>query len=215
METELNQHNRGTTEPPHPDTLDGPLPGLLERLRAGDPDAVGEFFTEYGPVVRAHYRRKIGRQMQRLVDSQDLLSTILRRLCLRLRGTGIRAENHKQFWALVYRIGNDAIVDRIQVVDRLREMEAQGSEFARAMSERLMTSGPHADRDFAEQLSLVLDRIESSIDRELLVLWLHGHGLSDAGAILGLNPAAVRKRWQRLREAIRRDLKAEGSVGHG
>lgn len=186
------------------------ITSLVQRLRTGDSEAVGEFLEEYGPVVRAHFRRKIGPRMRRLVDSQDLLSTILRRLCQRMRGTGIRAENHRQFWALVYRIGNDALIDRIQVISRLRELESGGSHFASSMADRLITEGPDADREFATQLGRILDRIESPLDREILVLWLHGHSLLDSGEMLGLTPAAVRKRWQRLRECIRKDLESAG-----
>ncbi len=193
-----------------PSDPDEPMAGMLDRLRKGDSQAVAQFLTEYGPVVRAHFRRKIGPGMQRLVDSQDLLSTILRRLCQRVGGAGIRAENHRQFWALVYRIGNDALVDRIQVVSRLREMQTQGSDFARFMAERLVSSGPQAEHEFTEQLALILERIESSVDRELLVLWLHGRSLSDAGEALGLSPAGARKRWQRLRETIRASLEGSG-----
>jgi DNA-directed RNA polymerase specialized sigma24 family protein len=182
---------------------------LVRRFRAGDAEAVGEFLERYGPVVRAHYRRRIGSSMRRLVDSQDLLSTIARRLCQRVMGGGVRAEDSRQLWALVYRIGNDALVDRIRILSRLQSLECEGSPFVQGLQERLSGAGQRSESEFAEELSRVLDLIESSLDRELLLRWLHGESWADAGEALGLKAPAARKRWQRLRETIARDWESQ------
>lgn len=176
--------------------------GLVGRFRAGDAEAVGEFLERFGPVIRAHFRRKIGPSMRRLVDSQDLLSTITRRLCQRVLGHRVEAENGRQLWALVYRIGNDALVDRVRVVSRLRSLEEAGSPFVNAMRQRLDGQGNTSETEFAEQLALMLTQLDTPEDRELLVRWLHGESLADAGASLGINAPAARKRWQRIRERL-------------
>lgn len=185
---------------------------LVRRFRAGDAEAVGVFLERYGPVVRAHYRRRIGSSMRRLVDSQDLLSTIARRLCQRVMVGGVRAEDSSQLWALIYRIGNDALVDRIRILNRLQSLEREGSPFVRGLRERLSDAGQRSESEFAEELSRLLELMDSSLDRELLLRWLHGELLADAGEALGLKAPATRKRWQRLRETIARDWESAGRV---
>lgn len=179
---------------------------LVQRFRDGDAEAVGEFVDRFGPVIRAHFRRKIGASMHRLVDSQDLLSTIARRLCQRVMNQRIRADDQRELWALVYRIGNDALVDRVKILSRLRSLESEGSPFVQSMRDRLDQSGRAGQREFAEELERLLGLLASSTDRELLVQWLHGKSLADAGAALGINAPAARKRWQRIRETLQQAL---------
>ncbi|MFG0260604.1 MAG: ECF-type sigma factor [Phycisphaerales bacterium JB041] len=175
---------------------------LVKRFRGGDSEAVGEFVSRYGPIIRSHFRRKIGASMHRLVDSQDLLSTISRRLCQRVQNGRVRAEDDQQLWALVYRIGNDALIDRVKIVSRLRSLESEGSPFVRGMRDRLDQGGVDSPQEFAEELHRMLGLLSTSADRELLVQWLHGKSLADAGASLGMNAAMARKRWQRIRETL-------------
>ena len=189
-------------ETAHRESESSDVAGLVERFRGGDSEAVGEFVARYGPIIRTHFRRKIGGSMHRLVDSQDLLSTISRRLCQRVMNGRVRAEDHQQLWALVYRIGNDALVDRVKVVSRLRSLEAEGSPFVRGMRDRLDQQDSGSSHEFTEELNNMLGLLPSSTDRELLMLWLHGKSLADAGASLGMNAAMARKRWQRIRETL-------------
>lgn len=198
----------------HADGDDG-LASLLERFQNGDTDAVGEFVSRYGPVIRAHYRRRIGRSMQRLVDSQDLLSTIARRLCQRVSARRVRAADRRELWALVLRIGNGAMVDRIRIVSRLRELEAGSSEFVHGLRARLDREDDPSGAVFAQELSRMLESLPSSTDRTLLLMWLHGTPLAQAGAEFGLTAAAARKRWERIRATLRRTLEADACGRRG
>lgn len=185
---------------------------LVSRFRAGDADAVGVFLERYGPLVRAHYRRKIGRSMRRLVDSQDLLSTIARRLCQRMQTGGVRAEDSRQFWALVYRIGDGALVDRVRIVARLRSLESADSPFVHRLRACLDQDPGTPDEEFADELACILDTLKSSTDRQLLVAWLNGQTFAEAGRELGLTPAATRKRWQRVRATLREHWERRGLI---
>ena len=77
--TALNPASTPRTETP---TVPGgaALPAdLLARIRAGDRDAAAAFLDRYGPLVRRRVRGKLGQQMRRVFDSQDLWSTLARR----------------------------------------------------------------------------------------------------------------------------------------
>ncbi|MBK7405154.1 MAG: hypothetical protein IPJ41_11105 [Phycisphaerales bacterium] len=148
--------------------------------------------------------------MRRLVDSQDLLSTIARRLCQRVQANRVVAADSRQLWALVFRIGDDALIDRVRIVSRLRALEAADSPFVQMLRARLVGDDGPGGRGFEHEMAAMLESLPTDIDRELLVLWLHGASLADAGEQLGLTPAAARKRWQRLRESIRDHWKENG-----
>jgi DNA-directed RNA polymerase specialized sigma24 family protein len=179
---------------------------LLSRFHEGDTAAVGDFVVRYGPVIRAHYRRRIGRSMQRLVDSQDLLSTIARRLCQRVSNRRVQASDRQQFWALVFRIGDGALVDRMRIVSRLRSLEADTSPFVHMLRERLDRPEDQSGAAFAEELSRMLESLPTDVDRHLLMMWLHGVPSSEAGADFGLSAPAARKRWERIRHVLRRQF---------
>ena len=66
---------------------------------------------------------------------------------------------------------------------------------------------PHVGQDLAYAALLVLfdwTRAHSERDLPMLELLAEGKSLAEIGVLLGLNPAAVRKRASRLRESIRR-----------
>jgi DNA-directed RNA polymerase specialized sigma24 family protein len=210
----MSDHERQRT---NSDSFPGGFPddrgvaALLSRFQEGDTDAVGDFVHRYGPVIRAHYRRRIGRSMQRLVDSQDLLSTIARRLCQRVSSRRVRASDRHQLWTLVFRIGDGALVDRIRILSRLRSLEGD-SEFVHLLRGRLDRPGDSSGNEFAEELAGMLDSLHTETDKTLLVMWLHGMPLAEAGAEFGLTPPAARKRWERIRHALRARLE-EADVG--
>lgn len=177
---------------------------LLPRLHQGDTGAVGDFISRYGPVIRAYYRRRIGRSMQRLVDSQDLLSTIARRLCQRVSNGRLAALDRQELWALVYRIGDGALVDRMRIIARLRSIEADSSPIVHELRSRLDRPGDRSGAAFAEELSRILASLQSDLDRHLLLMWLQGVPLTEAAADLGIAATLARKRWERIRFALRK-----------
>lgn len=176
---------------------------MIARFQNGDMEVVADFLDRYGDLLRAHYRRKIGRSMRRLVDSQDLLSTIARRLCMRVKASKIRAVNTKQLWALIYRIGDGALVDRVRIIERLRSLEEVNSPFVNDLRQRLDREDTNTDADFADELNQMCQALHTDADRYILVQWLNGEPLADIAEELDMKAPMIRKRWQRIRETIR------------
>ena len=53
---------------------------LLRRMRNGDREAAAQFITRYEDRIRRRIRGKLNPSVRRLFDSQDIFSTIGRRL---------------------------------------------------------------------------------------------------------------------------------------
>lgn len=182
---------------------------LLDAMRAGDRDAAAEFMRRYGSRIRRRVRGKLGPGMRRLFDSQDILSTVGRRLDEYVGSSRVEASNLSQVMALVLRIANNAVVDKARVVRRLERVESEDAPFAQQMRQRL----EEADRDVPAGGEIELARaFESAGDpesRHILWLWLRG---CDHGAIareLDVSRDVIRKRWQKIRERLRAEFEEE------
>jgi hypothetical protein len=83
---------------------DDPSPGaaapdfdaLLARMRAGDRDAAAAFVTRYGTRIRRRLRGKMSPSIRRLFDSQELMSTVARRLDAFVRSGRLAAVSEGQ-----------------------------------------------------------------------------------------------------------------------
>ena len=53
---------------------------LLARMREGDRSACGEFMLHYGDLLRLRIRDKLSSNLRLVLDSEDVLSTVTRRL---------------------------------------------------------------------------------------------------------------------------------------
>ena len=186
----------------------GEMDGLVRRLREGDRVAAAEFVREYGDLIRRRIRGKLGSSMRRLFDSQDILSTVTRRLDRYVRSGRVRAVDEAQLWSLVFKIAEVAVVDRLRAFERLKAVEGEDSPVARELltrMERAENTEPHGSELVLEQ---VYSTLSSPADRELLTLWLADTPMFRIAAALNTTPAAVRQRWQAVRTRLKRDLEA-------
>ena len=186
----------------------GEMSCLVDRLRRGDREAAAEFVREYGDLIRRRIRGKLSSSMRQLFDSQDILSTITRRLDRYVRNGRVRAVDEAQLWSLVFKITEVAVVDRMRAYERLKAVEGEDSPIAQALLSR-MDEAEQAEPNSSE---LVLEQVYSTlsnpIDRELLTLWLADTPMFRIAAMLNTTPGAIRQRWQALRTRLKRGLEA-------
>lgn len=179
---------------------------LLARLRSGDREAAAVFIDHYGPMVRRRVRGKLGVAMRRLFDSQDILSTVSRRLDRYVHGGRVRALTEAELWKLVFRMVDAALIDKVRLVKRLQRAEREDSDFAGLLLNRLKG----AESTFDDGMELELDRVFASItdpiDRQILSLWLRGHRHPTIASVVGLSHDACRQRWHAIRQRLRADL---------
>lgn len=183
----------------------GPTPVelLVSRIRAGDRGAAAKFLLEHEGLIRRRYRQRLGRAMRRLVDSQDLFSTIARRLDAMIRTGSVLALNERQMWALVFRIGDNALVDKTRVMQRLDKVEGPDSDLAYEWRCRLARAERSAPGGAETEIDSMLARLDDRVDRQILSQWLVGTDHATIAQELEMTPDAVRKRWERIRTRLR------------
>jgi len=176
--------------------------GLLQRMRGGDRGAAATFVTRYDARIRRRIRGKLSPAMRRIFDSQEILSTVGRRLDMFVRSGRLEATSEDQLWALVFRMAHNAVIDKARVFHRLQEVEDEDGQFAQHFYSRLR----QAERDRREGAEIEIERalklFDDHIDREILSLWLVGASHNVIAENVDLAPTAVRKRWQKIRTKL-------------
>ncbi|MBY0113247.1 MAG: hypothetical protein K2Y21_10520 [Phycisphaerales bacterium] len=171
----------------------------LVRIRGGDRDAAALFITSNAAIIRRRYRSQLRGDARRICDSQDLVSTILRRLDRIVLRHKLKAITEAQLWALVYSIGDHACADKGRSARRARRIRADLDRRAHWVTE----PGDRTRHDMHSVLRVVHAAGLDSIDKQILLLALRGIAHKTIAMDLGMTPAAVRKRWQRMVAALR------------
>jgi len=173
------------------------LEAITERMRHGDRAAVAEFLARHGPAIRARVRHTLSRRLRRVFDSEDILSTVSRRLDALVADRRLEASEAAQVWALIYAIARHATWEKVRG-ERRQDAAVDGA--ALSFEGRRATQ---ADRsEVAESIDGLHALVTDPTDRELLRLRGHGCSHEQAATALDLEPAAVRMRWSRLRRVI-------------
>lgn len=175
----------------------------LGRIRIGDRNAAAEFLTRNEALIRRRYRQKMGRAMRRLCDSQELVSTIARRFDKMVSDGEVRAASERQLWALIFSIGDHALADKGRILQHLEHVEGPDSDVAREWRIRFARAERSGPEGMEAELDSMLRSLEEPIDRQILTMWLMGIELQVIAADLSLEPAAARKRWERIRSRLR------------
>ena len=168
---------------------------LLGRMRGGDRDAVGEFIDRYGDRIRRRVRGKLGPAMRSVFDSQEILSTVARRLDELVCAQRLEAREEDQLWALVYRIATNAVIDKARVFKRLRRVEGVDRVFARHLLDDLSQADRTGQHGGELRIEAMLRALSDPIDRQILEMWLRDVPQVGIARALGMPAGTVRRRW--------------------
>jgi len=177
--------------------------------RNDDREAAAAFLQEFGPRIRRRIRGKLSPAMRRLYDSQDILSTISRRLDLYVRSGQLEAMSEPQLWALVFRMADHAVIDKARVFARLQQVEDEDGPLAREVLRRLPEAEKATGAEIAMEIERVMMLLPEELDRRIVSLWLDGANSQEIAERVDLSREAVRKRWERIRNELRERLAAE------
>jgi DNA-directed RNA polymerase specialized sigma24 family protein len=182
-----------------------PVEELLGRMRNGDREAAAAFITRYGSRLRRRVRGKLGPAMRRLFDSQEIMSTVSRRLDLYVREGRLQAAGERQLWALVLKIADNALIDKIRVFEHLQNVEGSDGAFAQEMLRQMKRSEKAAATHGGAEIEIehAMRALPDRTDRQILSMWLMGRQHTQIARELDMASTGVRKRWQSIKQRLR------------
>ena len=158
-----------------------------------------EFLRQYGPMMRRRIRGKLGTQMRRVFDSEDIFSTVSRRLDRFIRSGRLNASTAPQMWALMFKMADAAVVDKVRIttrMNRITEVDQSGRK------DEIPRPAP-INHECRMDLERAFALLKSDQDRQILSLWLSGARHDVIAEAVGLTHATTRKRWQSIRRRLR------------
>ncbi len=190
--------------------IDIDIADLLRRMRTGEREAAAIFVTRYESRIRRRIRGKLNPSMRRLFDSQDIVSTVGRRLDQFVGGGRLEATNFGQLWALVFRMATNAIIDKSRLFRRLQEAEGPDGHLAQEMLARLRRAERVQQSGAGIEIDAALRLLPDEIDQQIFLGWLAGTRFNEIAPAVNLTHDTVRKRWQKIREHLRARLARTG-----
>src|SRR4051812_10513421 len=173
---------------------------LLGRIRAGDRSAVAEFIRGHEPLIRRRFRHKLGAVLRRGVGSEDLVSTLSRRLDAYMAMGRLSATTQDQLWALVLRVAERSIMDKLRDLQRSPGPGPVGATEVVVSRERLEELALEARTGWNPEEIMQLIPVQ---DREIARGWLKGLDSKVIGDQVGMSADAVRQKWLRIKRGVR------------
>jgi DNA-directed RNA polymerase specialized sigma24 family protein len=175
---------------------------LLERMRKGEREAAAQFVTENAELIRRRFRGRLGQPIRRLFDSQDLLSTIARRLDEIVMRRAVQASSESALWSLVNALGTYAVAEHADRALRHRSFRDPAKSSTPPLAAPSTPGAGVEDERDVPVIQHCLEVLASGADRRILLLRSVGRSHAEIAEGLGLTTAAVRKRWERIRKAL-------------
>ncbi len=170
---------------------------LVERIAAGDRSAEDRLCVKYGQRILLYARHRLGNDE----DARDICQETLMAVVTALRTRRIRAP--EKLASYIYTVCRNRIIDTLAKL--AREVPVEDVHRIEISLE------PKQDQILGEHDVTALRRSLSKlkpIDRKILYLrYFSRLRYEDIGAMLGLTVDALKKRAERARNKLRRDLK--------
>ena len=168
---------------------------LIERIRAGDREALALFVQRHEHEIRARFRQHFELGASTLFDSSDFFATILRRSDALAGSPGDDADLQRALHAIM-----------IDALDEYARFKAEDDAARQAWSGlRLRDQGREPAGDESPRWIGSLDET----DRQIARLRAGGMPHKTIADLLGMSAATVRMRWHRATAALRSAAWAE------
>jgi RNA polymerase sigma factor (sigma-70 family) len=186
---------------------------LIERIRARDSEAIGEFVRRYEPHIRRYARvRARDPQLRRLLDSEDICQQVLISLCRRLVEGQYRLDSHEQLLGLLRDMAHNKYVNEARRHRRLiRNIEQAKGGPPEELDLATPTPGPLDQLIARDLLNEVLRRLTPE-RRRVVDLREQGRDWPEVAAELGGTAESQRKSHERAVKWIKRQLRIDGGV---
>jgi len=184
--------------PAFPPPQERSVESLMEAMGQGEREAAAEFVVRFGPLIRRRVRGKLRASMRRMFDSQDILSTLSRRLDVYVSRGQFEPRSAAELWGLVFAIAENCVVEKARILQSLVEKEV-----GLAMEPQTAAPGRPIGVTHGEELEELLEEVPLAIDRQIARMWAMDISSEAIAAELGLTSEVVRTRWRRTRDRLR------------
>jgi RNA polymerase sigma-70 factor (ECF subfamily) len=195
-----------------------PTAGLLDRVQAGDADALGLLLDHHRPTLEAFVESHLDPRLRARLDASDVVQEaqleLARRMAdfLRRRPMPFRLWACKTAYQRLLKARRDHRGAARRSVDREVPLPDRSSLL---LAGSLLQGGPSPSkalerREFADRAGRAVAALAEA-DRGVLLL-RHADGLSyeEIGCLLDIDPAAARKRYGRALIRLRASLARQG-----
>jgi len=183
---------------------DARFPEWMKRVRSGEPAAVAEFVDRYGPLIRRAIRvRGTGGRLQRILDSEDLCQSVMRRFFAHKDDASTPAEDPAKLlnWLL------EVARNRLREQRRRERATKRGGERRREVDppvlDRLAGDNPNIEARAADRELLARIMGQMTPDQRVVAeRRAAGEEWSEIARDYGVTAEAMRKRYRRGLEPI-------------
>lgn len=163
-------------------------------------ERVADYLRGKEQEIRSVARRRLTRNTRGTHDSEDVYSSVLRRLDeLASRGE-VRPRSESELWALAKTIASNTAVSKTRLAERARALVAEDGSYARSLLDRLQAA--NGDDEAMLLLLRLAQSCDNSDDRQILFLRMRGAGYKVIAETLGISSDACRQRWRVLRAKL-------------
>lgn len=162
---------------------------------------VASFLLRNRDQIRAIARARLSADTRTVYDSEDVFSSVLRRIDNLARQGVLRPANETELWALIHTIARNTALKKTLLIERARILVTEDPRYGYELMERL-----NRCRDDDEATLLVyrlMLALDDPLDRQVFALYLRGASHRAIASFLGIREDASRKRWVRLRDDLR------------
>ena len=206
------------TRPPSGEPGGGDTTRLVRAARSGDQDSVGRLVSRLTPLLIAQAEYRLGRQLRRHLDPEDLVADVWAVSLPRL--ASLNAPDGREVPVLLRFLGTTLVYRVNNLARKLLRADAplaeadlgndDGSEAflagVPAEVSGVVTKAIAAER--RSQVALALDALED-VDRQVVVLrGVEQCPAAVAGSLLGMSANTVSHRYRRALEKLRSRLPA-------
>lgn len=191
------------TPTPLPDTERGSFHPMTR-------EDVARFVLRHEEKIRRIARAKLTLATRTAFDSEDVMSSVLRRVDQLAANGTLRPANEAELWALIKTIASNTAVSKTRLIERARILLTEDGEYAYILVRRLQAC---ATDDEAQLLVLrMAGLLKNERARQVFLLRVRGVSHAAVAAALESSEGACRQNWMQMCRELR--LVFEKGLGH-
>lgn len=145
-------------------------------------------------------RRRLTLNTRSVFDSEDVFSSVVRRLDGLAAEGELRPQSEAELWALAKQIAMNTAVSKTRLIERARALLTDDGPLAYEVGRRL--NACLGDDDAGVLVHKMYEALENSAERQIFGLMLRGASHRAVSQLLGISEDACRQRWMTIRRKL-------------